>query len=56
MLPDFPSRCTWFDKALFTTNEINDVLKLINDAEDCFTGGRYNILRVAVVYPLDANP
>jgi len=35
--------------------EIDDMLKPINEAEDCFTGARYNILRVIAAYPLDAN-
>ncbi|KAF8238002.1 hypothetical protein L208DRAFT_416279 [Tricholoma matsutake] len=35
--------------------EINDMLEAINKAEDCFTGARYNVLRVVAAYPLDAN-
>jgi hypothetical protein len=30
------------------------MLAAINKAEDCFTNGRYNILRVIAAYPLDA--
>jgi hypothetical protein len=30
------------------------MLAAINDEEDSFTGGRYNILRVVAAYPLDA--
>ena len=35
--------------------ETNDMLEAINKAEDCFTGARYNVLRVVAAYPLDAN-
>lgn len=34
--------------------EIKGMLEAINHAEDCFTGARYNILRVIAAYPLDA--
>jgi hypothetical protein len=30
------------------------MLAAINTAEDCFTNGKYNILRVIAAYPLDA--
>jgi hypothetical protein len=30
------------------------MLAAINKAEDCFTNGEYNILRVVAAYPLDA--
>jgi len=35
--------------------EIDDMLKAINEEENCFTGARYNILRVVAAYPLDAD-
>jgi hypothetical protein len=31
------------------------MLLTINEEEDCFTGARYNILRVIAAYPLDAD-
>jgi hypothetical protein len=30
--------------------EIHELLEAINKAEDCFTGARYNILRVVAAY------
>ncbi|KAH9964718.1 hypothetical protein BGW80DRAFT_1347450 [Lactifluus volemus] len=37
------------------TKEIQDMLESINDVEECFTGERYNILRVVAAYSLGVN-
>jgi hypothetical protein len=41
-------------KSASAKKEINDMLTAINK-EDCFTGARYNMLRVIAAYSLDAN-
>ena len=51
--PFFADRC--LQKRATAKQEINDMLEAINKAEDCFTGARYNVLRVVAAYPLDAN-
>ena len=51
--PFFADRC--LQRHATAKQEINDMLKAINKADDCFTGAQYNVLRVVAAYPLDAN-
>jgi hypothetical protein len=46
---------TSFQTRKTAANEIADMLAAINDAGHCFTGARYNILRVVAACPLAAN-